>query len=67
MKKQFVLAAVVLATVFSFVSCGDKKPEETTTEPVATEAPAEDTTATAATPAADTTETAAATDTVAKQ
>lgn len=57
MKKQFVLAAVVLATAFSFVSCGDKKPE--TTEPETTEVAAD----TTAAPAADTT--AAAADTTA--
>lgn len=64
MKKQFVLAAVVLATAFSFVSCGDKKPE--TTEPETTEVAADTTAATVdttAAPAADTT--AAAADTTA--
>lgn len=62
MKKQFVLAAVVLATAFTFVSCGKKEAENTevaadTTAVEAPAAPVADTTAvdtTAATPAVDT-------------
>lgn len=63
MKKQFVLAAVVLATAFTFVSCGKKaetENTEATADTTAVEAaPVADTTAVdtaaAATPAADTT------------